>query len=49
MLFHWFVDRPLASPWPRGLSSKPWWSLAFRSLRYVPSENARSSAAKVLG
>ena len=27
MLFHWFVDRPLASPWPRGLSSKPWWSL----------------------
>src|SRR5438552_4374416 len=47
--FHWLAYSVLESPCPCGLSRTNCWSCAVSWLRYVPSSNARSTAAYVLG
>lgn len=48
-LFHWLTYSRLASAWPCGVSRPPLLSVARRSLRYVPSVNARSTETCVAG
>ncbi|MEC3998377.1 hypothetical protein VSR01_34765 [Actinacidiphila sp. DG2A-62] len=47
--FHWSLCSTFESPWPRGFSGLPYWSVAPSVLRCVPSLNARSTETYVLG